>query len=213
MSSIPQRQGGIERKMGANLPHWRQDFATYAVTFRQADSLPASVLNRWRQERDAHIKRAIDNNMPLGTDQLKRLAQLHTDRIQDYLDRGEGSCVFRQPRFADLMQNALRHFERQRYDLLAWCVMPNHVHVVFTPYPPHELGQILKSWRGYTALEINRALGKSGHFWQPEPYDHIVRDSADLHHQVRYVLNNPVKAGLSNWTWLGCADWLRGIAL
>ena len=75
MHSIPQRMGSISRRMGANLPHWRQECATYAVTFRQADSLPATVLNRWRRERESHIQRAIDNNMPLGTDQLKRLAR------------------------------------------------------------------------------------------------------------------------------------------
>lgn len=213
MSLMPERHGAVERKMGANLPHWRQEFATHAVTFRQADSLPASVLERWGRERDSLIQLAIDNNMPLGTDQLNRLAELHSERIQDYLDRGEGSCVFRQPRFADLMQGALRHVDWQRSDLLAWCVMTNHAHVVFTPYPPHEPGEIVKSGRGYTALQINRALGQSGTFWQPEPCDHIVRDSLDLHHQVRYALNNPVKAHLSDWSWLGCADWLRGISL
>jgi len=209
MHSIPQRLGSISRRMGANLPHWRQECATYAVTFRQADSLPATVLNRWRRERESHIQRAIDNNMPLGSDQLKRLAELHEDRIQEYLNQGHGSCVFRQTRFADLMQNALRHFERQRYDLLAWCVMPNHVHVLLTPYPPHTLGTILKSWRSFTALEINRALGTPGQFWQHEAYDHIVRDSDDLRHQLNYILENPLKAGLTDWAWVGCAAWLR----
>jgi REP element-mobilizing transposase RayT len=69
---------------------------------------------------------------------------------------------------------------------------------------PHaELPEILHSWKSFTAKEANKLLRRSGDFWQAEYNDHLIRDEADLRHPVRYVLDNPIKAGLKNWKWVG----------
>ena len=94
--------------------------------------------------------------------------------------------------------------------------MPNHVHVVVqpfagrkntggTPVPRSELPDILHSWKSFTAKEANKLLGRQGDFWQEEYYDHLIRNEADFRHAVRYVLDNPIKAGLKNWKWVGVA--------
>jgi REP element-mobilizing transposase RayT len=101
------------------------------------------------------------------------------------------------------MAETLLHYDRVRYLLLAWCVMPNHVHVVFRPMENHTLAQIVQTWKSYSAHKANRLLGRSGEFWQREYYDHLVRDEADLHRIVRYVLENPRKAKLADWPWVG----------
>jgi REP element-mobilizing transposase RayT len=82
-------------------------------------------------------------------------------------------------------------------------VMPNHVHVVFQPLAEHKLSAILHAWKSYSAKEANRILRRSGDFWQREYYDHLIRDERDLQRCIRYVLDNPKKASLKDWPWVG----------
>jgi REP element-mobilizing transposase RayT len=79
--------------------------------------------------------------------------------------------------------------------------MPNHVHVVLTPGTGHPLPRILDRWKSYAANLANRHVGRTGGFWQTEYYDHLIRDEADFAHALRYVAENPSKAGLRNWNW------------
>ena len=83
--------------------------------------------------------------------------------------------------------------------------MPNHVHAVLKLAPGEELEKILHSWKSFTAHEINKLTGEGGVIWQKESYDHLVRDGEDLRNQVVYVLDNPRKARLDGWKWVGCA--------
>jgi REP element-mobilizing transposase RayT len=191
-------------RQGASLPHWRMDGATYAVTFRLADSLPAEVLRRWGAEREHTVQQAEAMGRPLTASEIRRLQELHSQRVDEWLDRGHGSCALRDPRIAQLVSNAMRHFDGQRYDLLAWCVMPNHVHAVLRVYADQDLSNILLSWKGFTGKKARELLGSSGEgaFWQKESYDHIVRDDEDLARQMNYVLNNPPAAGLMDWPWV-----------
>lgn len=107
----------------------------------------------------------------------------------------------RQPEIAALIEGALKYFDGDRYDLFAWSVMPNHVHVLLRPRAGHELDEIVHSWKSFTAKEANRLLGRQGSFWQEEYYDHLIRDADDFNHQLRYVLENPTKGKASaKWT-------------
>jgi hypothetical protein len=102
-----------------------------------------------------------------------------------------------------MILRALKHFDGERYDLLAWSVMPNHVHALITPHEGQELEKILQAMKTHTAKEANRMLVKTGTFWQEEYYCHIVRDGEDLKHQVAYILRNPEK-GRASAEWTGC---------
>ena len=104
---------------------------------------------------------------------------------------------------ARIVPEALLHFDGQRYWLHAWSVMPNHVHVVMEPIADHKLSDILHSWKSFTAKAANKILRRKGEFWQPESYDHLIRDQEDFNHAVAYVLSNPIKAGLYDWKWVG----------
>ena len=95
------------------------------------------------------------------------------------------------------------YFDGTRYELMAWCIMPNHVHAIVQPLPGYDLSQITHSWKSFTAHEANGILQRSGEFWQPESYDHLIRDEADFQHCLYYLLSNPEKAGLVNWPWVG----------
>jgi leucyl-tRNA synthetase/REP element-mobilizing transposase RayT len=185
---------------GANLPHWTQDDATYAVTFRLADSLPAEILRQWQEDRNHLLKRSEQGG--LTPSEQAEFRRLFSEKIDAALDAGHGESWLRRPEIAQLVADALRHFDGQRYDLFAWCVMPNHVHVVFRPKEGHDLADILHSWKSDTANKANSHLQREGPFWQAESFDHLVRDQADLQSQIRYALENPTRAGLPDRRWV-----------
>ena len=191
------------KRDGAYLSHWTRPGGKYAVTFRLADAVPAQVLENWRRERDDIAQRAMNQGRELTRGEQRELERLYSDRIQAYLDAGHGSCCLEDARIADLVLNAMEHFDQERYELVAWCVMPNHVHVVVTPFEDHGLPAILHSWKSYTAKEANRVLGRHGQFWQEEYYDHLIRDEDDFIHSINYLLGNPSNAGLKNRRWCG----------
>jgi REP element-mobilizing transposase RayT len=125
------------------------------------------------------------------------------EKAERCLDSGLGKCHMHDPRIANIVADAIRHFRGTRYELLAWCVMPNHVHVVFSPLGGNKLNGIVHSWKSFSALLANRLLGRRGDFWQREYFNHLVRNNASLRKIIRYVKENPRKAGLKNWPWLG----------
>ncbi len=201
-------QATIKKRQGTYLPHWTREGAAYAVTFRLGDSLPQAVLKTWLAERQNIVRTAEHMGRPLSEQEQQRLQKLHSERVETYLDAGHGECWLRQPAIAQLVADALRHFDGQRYRLHAWCIMPNHVHVIVEPLPGHALPALLHSWKSFTAKAANRLLGRTGEFWQTEYYDHLIRDEGDYAHALSYLLENPIVAGLSDWPWV----WNREVA-
>jgi len=76
---------------------------------------------------------------------------------------------------------SLHVFAGQRYDLHAWCVMPNHVHVLMMLREGSRLGDVMKSWKTFTGRKINKANGDAGPFWAPDYFDRYMRDETDFH--------------------------------
>jgi REP element-mobilizing transposase RayT len=190
----------IERRRRV-LPHWTADNVIYFVTFRLHDSLPASLAESARLERMNIVRTAQQMNRDLSDGERERLRQLRR-KLELALDKGHGHCWMRNPAIARIVADALRHFEGERYELLAWCVMPNHVHVVARTAPEWQLSRILHSWKSFTAHQITRLHGCPRPFWQREYYDRIMRNDHELRRAIRYVENNPTAAGLSNWPWV-----------
>ncbi|MEY4028461.1 MAG: hypothetical protein RLZZ329_2181 [Pseudomonadota bacterium] len=110
-------------------------------------------------------------------------------------------------RIAKIVADSIQHFAGDRYDLGAWCVMPNHVHLMISPKTGHDLAGILHSIKRHSASEANKVLGRSGAFWQKESYDHIIRDAEDYWNQRSYILGNPKAAGLVDWEFGGEGAW------
>src|SRR5712692_5179423 len=124
------------------LPHFDAAEITQNVTFRLADSLPQAVLERWKSE--------IRADSETGADSALRL------RIEHYLDQGYGGCALRDARIATVVQESLLHFDGERYRLLAWVVMPNHVHLLLEMVHGYSLSSIVHSWKSFTAKEANK---------------------------------------------------------
>jgi len=133
--------------------------------------------------------------------------------LDRYLDTiRTGPQYLRMESVAQTVADALRRgVDIRHYDLHAWCIMPNHVHVLLTPcIAASRLLQLLK---GVTAREANKLLGRTGEpFWQAESYDHWVRNETEFDRIAAYIENNPVKAGLVtraseyHWSSAGALD-------
>ena len=172
-----------------NLPHWRQSGVLYFVTFRTADALPADKLSLWQSEKKAWL---AANPEPWDAATREEYYERFPRRIQRWLDAGHGECVLARPELRAIVEGALRHFHGTRYELDEFHVAANHAHVLITPLAGHELTEILHSWKSYTAKAINRALARTGEFWQQESYDHIVR-SAEALEKIRAYIRNHTK--------------------
>ncbi len=160
------------------LPHCDDSYATQMVTFRLADLMPAHLLEYW----NAAVKNPTNPEV--------------WEVVEKYLDQGRGSCCLKDGAVALLVENAFIHFDQQRYDLMGWVVMPNHVHVLLAPRQEYSLSQIVHSWKSYTAKEINTLLQRTGTLWQREYFDRYIRSEQHYYYALNYIHQNPVKAGL-----------------
>jgi putative DNA methylase len=170
------------------LPHCDTPGLVQSITFRLNDSLPVHVLHRLAQEND---------------DDLEKLKQIET-----FLDAGHGECWLKQPDIASIVEDALLHGDGQHYRLLAWCVMPNHVHVLIEILEGYRLSKVVQGWKSFTAKLINQHLGRTGTVWMREYFDRYIRDDHHLAAVIAYIHSNPVKAGLVS----NEQDWLHSSA-
>jgi putative transposase len=169
------------------LPHIDQPGLVQFVTFRLADAVPAWLIDRWREELAAR--------WPLQADQTRSRDALRS-RLERYADSGQGSCRLTDPRAASAVAQTLLHHDGPRYDLLAWAIMPSHVHAVVQTSPEQTLSSIVAAWKSCSARRVNAALGRRGPLWQRDYYDRYVRDDDHLARVVAYTEANPVAAGL-----------------
>ncbi len=187
-----------------HLPHWFQPAATYFVTFRTDDSVPAALGRDWfRRRNNWLVEHGIDPT-GLWKRQLESLPdadrrQYHTtftDEFMEYLDRGMGSCPLRRPELAAVVAQSLHHFNSERYHLGDFVVMPNHVHVLVRLLGATDIEKLCYSWKKYTATRINKCLSQSGRLWQEESFDHLVRHAGQFEALKVYIAENPKRAGL-----------------
>lgn len=171
------------------LPHLDAPDLVQHVVFRLADSLPKRIREEIAKVPAADRIEAVDASL---------------DRRYDRRDLAT-------PQIAKLVQRALLQFDGERYLLVAWCVMPNHVHTLIETRTGHRLDRLVHSWKSFTAKQANLHLKRSGAFWAPEYFDRYMRDDAQLAATRAYIEQNPVKAGLCEQIsdWVFSSAWLR----
>ncbi len=178
------------------LPHFDAGRIQQSITYRLHDSLPRQVIEEF--EREAEVE----------PDVLRQRKLRHL--IETYVDAGHGACYLRNPIIAQIVIDSWLHLAGECYDLLAWVVMPNHVHLVIRQYDSHQLENIIARWKSFTATTINKHLQRSGPLWMPDYWDRYVRDQDHFARVVQYIENNPVAAGLvsspEKWPWSSAAE-------
>ncbi len=177
------------------LPHLDAPGELQALTFRLGDSVPKFVIERWRREL------AGEPDTALQIEIKKRIAR--------YEDAGHGECLLRSADHAEAVQDCLLHADGTRYRLIEWCIMPNHVHALIQTLESARLGDIVRTWKTYSAKQINRSLGRNGSIWEEDYHDRYIRDNDHLLAARLYIQRNPVKAGLcpkpEDWAWCSAA--------
>ncbi len=163
------------------IPHFDGGEIPQFLTFRLYDSLPQDVIAKWRLE---------------TADSGEKGEIIFRKNVERYLDAGYGQCFLKNPAVAELVENSLLFHHGSKYGLVSWVVMPNHIHFLATPFEGVELAEIAHSIKSYTAHEANKILGRTGQFWQHEPFDRYIRNQRHYLNVIDYIENNPVKAGL-----------------
>jgi REP element-mobilizing transposase RayT len=178
------------------LPHFDGSDCMQHVTIHLADSLPKHVVKQMEQALQLIPEHERDSE--------------RRKRIEAWIDAGHGRCDLRHPDVAAMVELALLFFDQLRYRLLAWVVMPNHVHILVQPLPGWTLAAIVASWKKFTAARIadcRRHRGESiaPPIWHREYWDRYIRDERHYAQTIAYIHDNPVKAGLCatahDWPW------------
>jgi REP element-mobilizing transposase RayT len=203
-----------------NLPHWDVPHSAYFVTSCLEGSIPAEGwldVQSYRAQLDC---RPNPSDETLEQSELRKW-KLQFARVDTWLDTQPANCILADERLAGIVVNSMFHFAAVRYYLIAFVVMPSHIHWLFQPRPewvatlptrprkvtPRE--KIMYSFSRWTANQCHRVLHQRGRFWQGEPYDHWVRDADEMERIIHYIEANPVKARLvdapEQWSWSSAA--------
>jgi putative transposase len=202
-----------------HLPHYHPEYGKFHIVFRLDGSLPQEVVQRLKHEREERERYLSgESNLQKRHELLLEYRKEYFEKFDSLLDGAEtGPTWLAQDSIAQIVVDAMLKRDRNDYDLVAYTVMPNHVHLIIST---EDLGRgssrqrivaetsverVCRLLKGATAYACNRALNRSGQFWQHESYDHLIRSDEELERTIRYVLNNPVKAGLvatwQQWRW------------
>ena len=198
-----------------NLPHIQPRGAAFLVNFRLAGSLPADVVERLRAE-----TLELDAKLMVIKDPKEKLLMRDKEQRKlfgkwdDALHKSQtGPFWLKDERIAQVVADSMLYHDGTWFDVLAYCIMPNHVHLVLMPYESsitadYSLTNIMHNIKRNSANHANKILGRTGTFWQHENYDHFARDEAELERIIKYVLYNPVKAKpvkeQKDWKWSYC---------
>ncbi len=167
---------------GIHLPHYDQGRLLHMITYRLGDSLPDNVLLRLEHE---------TAELPQEQRGIERKR-----RVEYWLDQGHGSCLLRHLDCARYVKNAWEFHDGKYYDLDAWVVMPNHVHLLMEVYETSQLEKIIRMWKTFSCRLINKRVGRKGTLWMPDYFDRYIRDARHFANARAYLEKNVRKGGV-----------------
>ncbi len=184
-----------------NLPHIYPRGATFFITFCLYNALPSKVVKEIQEEYDLKINK-IKKEQNSKDERNTSFYKLGKKYFADYdilLERYSRDDDFlKNTKVTQIIINKMKEYDGKRYDLLAYCVMSNHVHILFCTagYENETVSKTMQLIKGGSAYESNQVLKREGKFWQKESYDHYIRNDNELKNIVHYILENPVKASI-----------------
>jgi len=213
------------------LPHIQPINAYYSVTSRLNQSLPRSVLIDLQTEKEEFIRKLKNTQDPVERIRLTYNFERYYYKKYDHaLDKVlTGPVWLKNENIAQIVAQAMQYRHGKKFELIAYTIMSNHIHIIFWLSEDHVnsgskgdheymnskyvVSDIMESLKKFTARQSNAILNRSGKFWARESFDRVLRNQVELKRAVRYVLNNPVKAGLveepTDWKWSYCKEDFR----
>ncbi|MFA6026333.1 MAG: transposase [Ignavibacteriaceae bacterium] len=180
------------------MPHLYYNGGEYFITYRLADTIPL------KQILHLHEQIKLPNDDP--TNKEKKIFK----KYDELLDKNENGIKYLlDEKIAGINRDKLQSLDNTVYKLICYCIMPNHIHLVFRLLnETQSVSDVMKLIKGSTSREGNKVLNKTGKFWQVESFDRLIRDANEMYNIINYVLNNPVKAGLvskpEDWKYSYC---------
>jgi hypothetical protein len=145
------------------------------VTFRLGDSMPAGKIRVWKENRD--IWQQV-HPQPWSPEVEKEYHRQFTWKMEGWLDEGAGSCLLKESANRSVVEAVLMKFQGEKVEHHAWVIMPNHLHLIFTPLSPIE--KLVQAWKGVSARQIGQ-----GGIWQKNYRDTLIRDGGHFANAVR----------------------------
>ena len=168
------------------LPHYDSSNTFQFITYRLNDSISKDKIDSIKLRYDPSLN-----------------PQEYRHEIDKVMDSGYGSCLLNDKNCASIVLDSWKFFDGEKYDLIAYVIMPNHVHLLIKTFEGHQLSEIIHSWKSFTSSLINKKIGRKGKLWQREYWDRFIRNEKHFYKTIDYIHMNPVKAGLveSQYDW------------
>jgi REP element-mobilizing transposase RayT len=173
---------------GTKIPHWNQVDRVQFVTFRLADSLPQLKLMEYRQEKELWLGQ---HPKPWDEAMQEEYDAMFTAKLDKWIDAGYGGCILKDSRVRDIVADSIMHLNGDRYDIYAYVIMPNHVHVMLTPRADCTVQHIVGGWKRYSSQQANKLLGHNALVWERNCFDRLMRSAADYDAHISYIVDNP----------------------
>ncbi|NNF32631.1 MAG: hypothetical protein HKN68_00870 [Saprospiraceae bacterium] len=198
------------------LPHLTPIAASYFITIRLRDSLPQSLFLPIKEAYEEELHSVLKSNHSKAdkerlTDDLK---EKYFANFESQLDNQYGECHIAKPEIAFKVISKLKQYDKKYYDLYAYTIMPNHVHFLIdtaiqSKYinDPTEkdmvtgyksLPSIMNLIKGGSSRACNKLLNRKGAFWARDYYDRTIRNDNHWNNTIHYIINNPIKAGITS---------------
>ena len=197
-----------------NLPHYQPEYGIFVITFRLAFSLPKKIVETLKKEKEEFERNISILKGKKLQDHKNMFGRKYFETFDTFLDKYSKSPMWLSiDSIAIKVKESLHFMDNKMYELFAYCIMPNHVHLMIKPLRKsinivYSLANIMYSLKRFTANKCNRLLERKGQFWHNESYDHCIRDDKDFEYQLCYLLNNPIKAKLIDETKMWKHSWI-----
>ncbi len=190
-----------------NLPHINPIEGTYFVTFCLADTISQPEIRQLIQKHEMNLNQ-LRRNPKVSSNQIDLENRKYFKKLDEAIHVAKGKHYLKDDRISQAVAEALHFWQEKKIDLMSYCIMSNHVHIVLRLLehePEVFLRDVLESIKKFSAKKANHILRRKGQFWQHESFDRLVRDREELHRIISYVLDNPTKARLcenrEDWKW------------
>lgn len=174
-----------------DLPHWDDKKAIYFATFRLADSLPITAMKEFRAWEEDKLESFNHGNV--ATTSWEEFERERQDLIEKLSDKGHGACILQRPNIRQVVGDTLLHYDKLRYWVHCFVIMPNHVHVMFECAEGYQMQEILSAWKSFSAHQINKILQRKGPIWQKESFDRIIRNNNHYVCVLNYIAKSPLR--------------------
>ncbi len=184
------------------LPHIQPVDAVLFVTYSIKFEYPKSFYENLKRKKEEFFKSLKHIPKEDRKEKINNFNKIQFDITDNFIAKFTKSPKWlNNSQIADIIKNSLFFKHDKEYNLICYCIMPNHVHILIKPLlktkdKPYSIAGIMKNHKSFTAIESNKILKRNGQFWHRGYYDHYIRDENEFYNVIRYILNNPVKAGL-----------------